>query len=113
MRKITRWHESGNARARTAAIHRVQTPLPLDFADLWLAFGHAPMDWITDLLQAHHLTGQSRWFAWPCAAYTQAWTPWLNRHKDIHTIEVDFDQLSGDYREWLATKDAELDAFRP
>ncbi len=66
------------------------------------------MDWITNWLQARNTVGVSWWFAWPCVAYTQKWRPWLNARQDEHTVEIEFDQLSQDYRDWLARHNAWL-----
>jgi predicted double-glycine peptidase len=109
MRTITRWSEGGNSLYRTASITRTRTPVHLDLIDRWLAWGHAPMDWLTNWLQARNLVGASRWFAWPCEAYTQAWHKVLAEHQDTHDVEIDFERLSPDYREWLARHDAWLD----
>jgi hypothetical protein len=109
MRKVTRWSEGGNSVHRTASITRTRTPLYLELIDVWLAWGHAPMDWITNELQAHGHVGKSWCFAWPCEAYTQGWYQLLARHQETHNVEIAFDQLSPDYREWLARHDAWLD----
>lgn len=106
MRTITRWSEAGNSLYRTAHISRTRTPVALDLMDRWLAYGHAPMDWITNWLQERKRVELSWWFAWPCIAYTQNWYPWLNMHQEEHTVEIGFDQLSPDYRAWLAARDA-------
>lgn len=108
MRTITRWSEAGNSLYRTAHISRTRTPVALDLMDRWLAYGHAPMDWITNWLQERKRVELSWWFAWPCIAYTQNWYPWLNMHQEEHTVEIGFDQLSPDYRAWLAARDAQL-----
>ena len=110
MRHVTRWSEGGNSLYRTAGIYRTRTPLPLDLIDRWLAVGHAPLDLVTNWLQARGLVGLSWSFAWPCIAYTQVWNPWLWKRQEHHTVPIEFDQLSPDYRAWLAEKDAELGA---
>ena len=109
MRKVTRWSEGGNSLHRTASITRTRTPLHLDLIDWWLGWGHAPMDWVTNWLQARNYVSASWWFAWPCEAYTQGWQKWLFEHQQRHDVEIDFEQLSPDYREWLARYDAWLD----
>jgi hypothetical protein len=80
----------------------------LDLLDAWLELAHAPMDWITNWLQLRSRVELSWWFAWPCIAYTQKWRPWLHEQQDELIVEIDFDQLSPEYRTWLAAKDAEL-----
>ena len=67
------------------------------------------MDWVTNWLQARGHLDASWWFAWPCEAYTQGWRKLLAKHQETHNIEIDFEQLSPDYREWLARHDAWLD----
>jgi hypothetical protein len=113
MRHVTRWSETGNSLYQTASITRTRTPLPLDLIDRWLSIGHVPMDWITNSLQARGLVDASWWFAWPCIAYTQVWYPWLNERQDEHTVEIEFDQLSADYRAELAALDEELESEGP
>ena len=108
MRHVTRWSEGGNSLYRTASIYRTRTPLHLDLLDRWLAVGHAPLDWVTNWLQAQGRVGLSWLFAWPCIAYTQAWYPWLSKRQDQHTVPIEFGQLSPDYRAWLAERDEEL-----
>lgn len=110
MRHVTRWSEAGNSLYRTASIRRTRTPIHLDLIDRWLAAGHVvPMDWITNWLESRGFLALSWWFAWSCIAYTQVWYPWLDRHQEEHTLEIGFDELSGDYRAWLAEGDAGLD----
>lgn len=66
------------------------------------------MDWITNWLQARGRTETSWWFAWPCQTYTQGWHKLLAQRQETHDFEFDFEQLSPDYREWLARHDAWL-----
>ncbi len=77
--------------------------------DWWLAWGHAPMDWITNWLQARGRTETSWWVAWACEAYTRGWHRLLAARQETHDVEINFEQLSPDYREWLARYDARLD----
>lgn len=111
--QVTRWHESGNTRYQTASVERVRTPLHLDLIDAWLAYGHAPFDSMTNWLQERGRVGLSWWFAWPCYGYTQVWLPWLFRHQDTHTIEIDFDRLSPETRRDLERRDVELNDPEP
>ncbi len=71
------------------------------------------MDWVTNWLQAWGHIGKSWWFAWPCEAYTQGWHKLLVRHQEMHDVDIDFEQLSPDYRGWLARHDAWLDDPNP
>jgi hypothetical protein len=110
MRHVTRWSEGGNSLYRTASINRTRTPFQLDLIDRWLAIGHAPLDWVTNWLQARDQVGLSWWFAWPCIAYTQVWYQWLGKRQEHHTVPIAFDQLSADYRAWLVEHDNEVGA---
>jgi hypothetical protein len=109
MSPVTRWSEAGNSLYRTASIIRTRTPLHLDLIDRWLALGHAPMDWLTNWLQPRERVELSWWFAWPFIAYTQAWFPWLRTCQDEHIVEIAFEQLSPEYRAYLAQKDREIE----
>jgi hypothetical protein len=77
------------------------------------AYGHAPLDYLTNWLQDRERVGLSWWFAWPCYGYTQVWLPWLFRHQDTHTIEIDFDRLSPETRQDLERLDVDLDDPAP
>jgi hypothetical protein len=111
--KVTFWHESGNTQYRTASVERVRRPLHLYLVDAWLAYGHAPLDHVTNWLQDRGRVDLSWWFAWPCYGYTQVWLPWLLRHQDTHSIEIDFDRLSPEARQDLERRDVELSDSEP